>query len=156
MNAGRHHIKVIGEGSELTERLVEAVNTNDWPELSWFPSQRHTKCSGLPVNTNDWPELSWFLVSAVEDDYVRVALDPGRDYLPGSVDTERRSTNQTVSRYEYLSLIRNRRFESIGFGIRKNMLVHELSDEITSHLRPLHNTDQGNERRIRMKTNLKA
>ena len=123
-------MEVIGESGELVELLVEAVNSDNWLELAWF------------------------LAFAIGGEPMRVEPDTGRDYPPGSVGAELRRTRQTVSRDMYFTIIRNRLRECVEFGIREDVLVYGLRDEITRQLKSFANSEQGNERRAKMKANL--
>lgn len=123
-------MEIIGESGELVERLVEAVNSNDWQELSWI------------------------LVFAVGGEPTRVDPDTGHNYPAGSVGAERRKTHRVVSRDEYFKLIGARLTEVVRFGLREDVLVRGLRDEITRQMRSFADMEQGHERRAETKANL--
>lgn len=123
-------MEIVGESGELIERLVDATNSNDWHELSWI------------------------LVFAVGGEPARVEPDTGHEYPAGSVGAERRKTHRVVSRDEFFALIRTRLLEVVRLGLREDVLVRGLRDEITRQLRSFADMEEGSERRAKTKAKL--
>lgn len=116
-----------GLPGELVERLMAAVN---------------------PPKGSDWTELTWWLVFAIGGDRLSgIIPDFGLTPAPGTEGSELRKYHQLVNRDVYLNEIENRLVGLVKSGLREDVLVMALRDELTRQLKGQSDTDRANERR---------
>src|SRR6266851_6918796 len=123
-----------GIAGELVDRLANAVNS---------PHDR------------DWLDLSWFLVFAIGGAVLaRILPDTGKEPPPGSHGAELRKTHEVVSRDVYFSRIRMRLTQLVESGLREDILIRALRDELTAQCQEFAQTEAGDTRREELRIKL--
>lgn len=118
---------LMGTHGELVDRLVAAV---DSPE------------------DNDWIELGWFMAFMIGGkDLHAVAPDTGHVPAPGTVGARERATHRVASRQEYMQMAHRRLMDLIDSGLREDLLVRAVRDELTHVLQEYARTEDADTRR---------
>lgn len=126
-----HHMAIVGENAELIDKLL------------------------LAVNSSDWEEFSWILVFAVGGEPAGLTAETGRNYPPGSVGAKVKATHRVVDRGEYFACIRSRLLDLVRSGLREDVLVRALRDDIGRLLRTfVGGTEEAQQGRAKMKADL--
>ena len=123
---------VSGDDGELIARLIGVVNID-----------------------GRWYELSWYLVFAVGGRRLDEILpDTGVEPTPGSVGEELRRTHELVSRAAFFDAIGDRLTQLVRSGLREDVLVRALRDDLTARLREFTEVEDANRRREELRQNL--
>ena len=119
--------EIRGAGGELVERLIEAVNS------------RHAF---------DWLTMGHQLVFAIGGrELVRITPDTGSLPAPGSYGERRQRTHEVVSRDVYFHAIRHRLLDLVASGVREDVLVRALRNELTRQAHQFADGEGANARR---------
>ena len=124
--------KLFGDDGELIGRLIEVVNTD-----------------------GRWYDLAWYLVFAVSGRRLdEIHPVSGVEPCPVTVGEVWRRTHEVVSRAAYFDAIRDRLTQLVQSGLREDVLVRALRDDLTIRLREFTEVDDTNRRREDMRRDL--
>jgi hypothetical protein len=102
-----------------------------------------------------WYDLAWYLVFAVGGRRLdEIEPDTGTEPAPGTVSEVLRRTHEVVSRAAYFEAIRDRLTQLVQSGLREDVLVRALRDELTMRLREFTEVDDANRRREDLRRDL--
>jgi hypothetical protein len=73
---------------------------------------------------------------------MKLTPDTGKTYAPGTVGAELAKTHTVVSRAEYFAAIRRRLVELVDSGIREDVLIGGLRDDVSRRLRSMAGTER--------------
>ena len=123
-----------GLDGELIDRLVAAINSPREP---------------------DWEDLAWYTTFAVGGPELQgIVPEPGDEPMPGTVGAKMLETLQPVSREEYFRRIRARLTHLVRSGLREDLIVRALRDELTADLQKVANTEVGDTRREELRAEI--
>jgi hypothetical protein len=132
MAADDHMPDLQGTPGELVERLVVAIDDAD-----------------------QWQEYAWHAVFAVGGKWLlTIEPDNGRIPLAGSVGAQLRRTHQLVSRASYMKALANRLEELVLTGLREDVLVRAVRNELERELAEQADMSGTNDRRASTKETL--
>src|SRR5437588_8237635 len=100
------------------------------------------------VDDRDWYDLGWFIVYAVGGaELDSVVPDTGEKPKPGTIGAKMHSTHRVVGHDEYFARMRQRLTALVRSGLREDLLVRALRDEVTTHFQRFAQTEAANTRR---------
>lgn len=126
-------VALTGADGELIDRFIEAIDSEHWVDLTWYVV---------------------FAVSGQE--LMGLTPDTGHVYAPGTVGAERMATHKVVSRTDYLSAIRRRLAEIVNMGVREDVLISGLRDDLSRRLRDMTATERADAKRAETRADLEA
>ena len=116
-----------GTPGELIDRLVAAVNAADG---------------------DDWVDNAFWVAFALGGGELLSAIpDSGHVYPEGTIGALHRETHELVSREEYFELMKTRLTALVESGLREDVLIRAIRDDLTIRCQEFAQTEAGNTRR---------
>jgi hypothetical protein len=116
-----------GIDGELIDRLIVAMDSPREPE---------------------WENVAWFTAYAIGGPELDgIAPQPREKPTPGTLGALMLEQLKPVSRVEYFRRIKARLTQLVRSGVREDLLVRALRDELTANFQKLANTEVGDTRR---------
>jgi hypothetical protein len=110
-----------GIGGELIDRLIAAMDSPrelEWESVAWYTA---------------------YAIGGLELD--GIAPEPREEPTPGTVGAKMLEQLKPVSRVEYFRRIKARLAQLVRSGVREDLLVRALRDELTDDFQKLANTE---------------
>jgi hypothetical protein len=122
-----------GDDGELIDLLIDAIRAGD-----------------------DWRDLVFWIVFAVGGSVGQFALERDNPPVPGSVGEIDQATHEVLSEDAYFEAIRGRLREITLSGLREDVLVRGVRDDIAAQLGSLADFGRGQQRRDAIKEHLEG
>lgn len=119
---------------ELIDRLLAAMDSPREPE---------------------WESVAWYTAYAIGGPELEgIAPDPGKEPTPGTLGAKMLEQLEPISRAEYFRRIRARLAQLVRSGVREDLIVRALREELTTDFQTLANTEVGDTRREELRAEI--